>query len=56
MILDFNLLLGFMVMGIVLFPIVALVFMLFPVLMYPLVFLSYPFIKLWQWFNQRQFD
>lgn len=43
-----SLFIGFALIGIVLLPVIALIFMLFPVLMNPIIFLLYPFIRLWQ--------
>lgn len=47
-----SLFIGYALIGIILLPVIALIFMLFPVLMYPVVFLLYPFIWLWQRFTK----
>ena len=43
-----NLFIGYALMGVILLPAIALVFMLFPAFMHPIVLLLYPFIRLWQ--------
>jgi hypothetical protein len=43
-----SLFIGYALIGIVLLPVIALIFTLFPVLIYPIVFVFYPFIWLWQ--------